>query len=191
MPSTSSPLPPNCQESALVIFVVQLEAQFVAVERHAFLDITYGKHYRVNVINHNSEATDSCYKRLTSTRRRIGRPDHYSSMRCRVIPDYLAILHHKSDALEFCNIVGVSIRRALLVAAMGWADPLRGVSEGFQPDWGRFCQTSRMDGMILFRILSRRLRVREPKAYRHGSQNDGRTSSFPLQSALQSLRSSR
>src|SRR5205807_3082132 len=57
----------HSQESALVIFVVQLEAQFVAVERHAFLDITYGKHYRVNVINHNSEATDSCYKRLTST----------------------------------------------------------------------------------------------------------------------------
>src|SRR2546425_9172236 len=62
-----SALATNSQESALVIFVVQLEAQFVAVERHAFLDITYGKHYRVNVINHNSEATDSCYKRLTST----------------------------------------------------------------------------------------------------------------------------
>src|SRR3989442_3377948 len=113
-----------------------------------------------------------------------GRSDHFASMRCGVIPDYLAILHHKSEALEFCNIVGVSIRRALLVEAMGWADPLRGVSEGFQPDWGRFCQTSRMDGMILLRILSRRLRVRGPEAYRHGSQNDGRTLRLPHRQAL-------
>src|SRR6266581_8457489 len=90
-----------------------------------------------------------------------------------------------------CPDIIVSIRRALLVAAMGWADPLRGVSEGFQSDWGRLCQTSRMDGMILFRILSRRLRVRGPKAYRHGSQNDGRTSFFQRRYASQFRRSSR
>src|SRR5207245_11053121 len=116
-------------------------------------------------------------------KRRIGHPDHFSSMRCRVIPDCLAILHHKSDALEFCNIVGVSIRRDLLVAAMGWVVPLCGVSEGFQPDWGRFCQTSRMDGMILFRILSRRMLVPGPRFCRHSSLFDMRTSFFAPRSA--------
>jgi hypothetical protein len=61
-----SALATNSQESALVIFVVQLESQFVAVERRAFLDIAYGKHYRVNLIDHHTERTDSGYKRLTS-----------------------------------------------------------------------------------------------------------------------------
>ena len=43
----------------------------------------------------------------------------------------------EAPGLESRTIDGpilVNIRHALLVAAMGWADPFRGVSEGFQPD---------------------------------------------------------